>query len=78
MFKYICYYISSRKRVDEHERLKKAKEEIKKERQESVDMEDEESSSPGDRPKRDRKKKKFFDGEVQVRCLFRALSLLSA
>ena len=53
--------------MDEHERLKKAKEEIKKERQESVDMEDEESSSPGDRPKRDRKKKKFFDGEVQVR-----------
>ena len=61
-----------RKQQDEHDRLKIAKEEVKRERREAEqrgagdhDDDDEESSSPTDhRPKRERKKKKFFDGEV--------------
>jgi len=59
-----------RKRQDEQERIKRAKEEIRRERaaenaaEIAENEDDDEASSPSDRPRRERKKKKFFDGVV--------------
>ena len=52
-----------RKYKEEAERIKAAQKEIKKEKAERGE---EVETSPEDRPKRERKKKKFFDSEVSI------------